>query len=276
MRVDENQVKRKDRELKNGHKTAFEDHFAAIYGERWPGLRAALLRDLRQEVLQNPFGLQDYRLDAASLLPPRQLQVLAGECVADFCASPGGKSLAMIFALRGEAHWFLNDMSPGRVQRLKAVLHDCVPEAIFRSRLHISRQDASRWGLDRPEHFDKVLVDAPCSGERHLLSSTAELARWSLKGAKRLVMRQHALLCAGLDSLKPGGRLVYSTCSINVMENDGVIERLSKSREGQFRVVPVVEEIGEATSCGWIVLPDRFDCGPIYFSVLEKLASSKG
>lgn len=103
-----------------------------------------------------------------------------------------------------------------------------------------------------------------------MLESAKELARWSLKGSKRLMIRQHALLCSGLDSLKPGGRLVYSTCSISPVENDGVIEKLHKSRAGLFRVVPVQESMGEATRFGWIALPDVCGCGPIYFSVLEK------
>jgi 16S rRNA C967 or C1407 C5-methylase (RsmB/RsmF family) len=71
--------------------------------------------------------------------------------------------------------------------------------------------------------------------------------------------------------LRPGGRVVYSTCSISPLENDGVIDKLLKSRTGLFAVVPVREEQGEATRHGWILLPDVCGCGPIYFAVLQKL-----
>lgn len=268
-------VKRKKSSTKNSPKpdreSQFDAYFASIFAERWPGLKESLLKSVEKEVLKNPFSdkLHDYSLDPASLLPVKNLNVQEEQHIADFCASPGGKTLAMVFALKGKAFWWCNDLSPTRVGRLRAVLHDCVPPELLKN-IDVKCSDASRWGLTRKEHFDRVLVDAPCSGERHLMNSASEIARWSLKGSKRLVIRQHSLLCSAYDSLKPGGRLVYSTCSINPIENDGVIERLHKSREG-FRVVPVEESVGEPTKLGWIVLPDRSPAGPIYFSVIEKL-----
>ncbi len=267
-------MKRKKSSTKNSPKpdgtSAFDAYFAAVYGERWPQLKQNLLSDIKKEILKNPFSekLHDYSLDPASLLPVKNLRVEKDQHIADFCASPGGKTLAMVFQLRGQAFWWCNDMSPTRVGRLRAVLHDCVPPEILKN-IDVKCSDASRWGLTRKEHFDRVLVDAPCSGERHLLKAPSEVGRWSLKGSKRLVIRQHSLLCSAFDSLKPGGRLVYSTCSINPIENDGVIERLNKSREG-FRIVTVEESIGEPTKHGWIVMPDRAPAGPIYFSVIEK------
>lgn len=252
----------------------FEKHFGEVYGDRWPALRAALLEKDREKVaLQNPFmpAMQDYFLDEASLAPVRALQMVSGLRIADFCASPGGKTLASIFSVRGEGEWFCSDLSPARVQRLKAILHDCVPAEILRERIHVRQADASRTGMRFPENFDRVLVDAPCSGEKHLLATPRELERWSLKGSKRLAVRQHSLLCSGLDAVKSGGIVVYSTCSISHLENDGVIEKLMKSREGKFEVLPVREEKGEATAHGWIILPDVAGAGPIYFSALRKI-----
>lgn len=249
---------------------SFHKFFSSLYGERWERLLAALMRDPRKANLSNPFGLEGYALDEASVYPVRNLALAPGLRFGDFCASPGGKALAAIFALKGEGEWLLSDLSPARIQRLKAILHDCVPEEILKERVRVVQGDASRWGLRYKESFDRVLVDAPCSGERHMLESPQELERWSEKGSKRLAVRQHALLCAGLDSLKPGGRVVYSTCTISPHENDAVIDKLMKSREGQFRVVAPVAELGEATRHGWILLPDVCGCGPIYFSVLQK------
>jgi 16S rRNA C967 or C1407 C5-methylase (RsmB/RsmF family) len=252
-------------------KQAFHHHFGEIYSERWTALCEAMLREPRKSILQNPFGseFQNYSLDEASVYPVKNLSLEPGLKLADFCASPGGKSLAAIFALKGAGEWLCSDLSPGRVQRLKAVLHDCLPRAVLQN-VRVVQGDASRWGMRYKEVFDRVLVDAPCSGERHLLESPKELERWSLKGSKRLAVRQHALVCAGLDSLRPGGRMVYSTCSISPLENDGVIDKLLKSRPDLFDVVPVRESLGEPTRHGWILLPDTCGCGPIYFSVVVK------
>jgi hypothetical protein len=111
--------------VKNRENSAasFERFFAAHYGARWPALHQALLTDPRKSILSNPFGLQDYTLDEASLYPVKNLALDRGLRIADFCASPGGKSLAGIFELRGEGEWMCSDLSVGRVKRLKAVCH---------------------------------------------------------------------------------------------------------------------------------------------------------
>jgi 16S rRNA C967 or C1407 C5-methylase (RsmB/RsmF family) len=266
LELDENRAKVM-KTTKMSSEEAFDAFFAGVYGARWPGLREALEREPRKITLRNPFGRADYLLDEASLAPVRALDLRPGLAYADLCASPGGKSLAAICELRGEGTWLLNDLSPARVARLKAVLHDGLPPEIF-GRVSVTRGDASRFGLRHRERFDRVLVDAPCSGERHLLASPRELARWSLKGSKRLAVRQHALLCAGLDSLRAGGVLVYSTCSISPFENDAVVRRLMESRAGLFTLR--ASEDGEATEFGRVLLPDRLGCGPIYFCVIEK------
>lgn len=251
----------------------FDEHFNKIYGERWPALREALLAENEGKVLlENPFGknYQDYSLDEASLFPARALAVQPGDEVADFCAAPGGKLLAVIFSVKGQGQFLASDLSAARVQRLKAILHDCLPPEVLRN-VQVRKADAALWGRRLGENFDRVLVDAPCSGERHLLHSPKELERWSIKGSKRLAIRQHALLCAALDSVKPGGRVVYSTCSISPIENDDVIARLYKSRDGQFEVLSLQHEMGEPTQHGWLILPDTAGCGPIYTAAIQKL-----
>ncbi len=261
----------------------FDEYFKNVYGARWDGLLASLRAEAAPKVLlHNPFGgeLDDYSLDQASLIPARALAVAGGERIADFCSAPGGKLLAMIFSVAAaelnSITFVANDLSPARVARLKAILYDCLPPAVM-ARVDVRRGDASRWGQRFANEFDKVLVDAPCSGERHLLASSKELERWTLKGSKRLAIRQNSLLCSALDSVRPGGRVVYSTCSVNPVENDGVVERLGGSREGLFRLVPPAEwlaednrAIGEKTEHGWMVMPDISGSGPIYTAVIEK------
>lgn len=256
---------------KRNSREEFEAYYQNLFGERWTSLRSALLEEPRKIILKNPLGhgLEDYRLDEASTLPVKWLDLGPDKFHGDFCASPGGKLLSVVFALRGEGKFFASDLSPSRVSRLKAVLHDCVPEEVMK-RIEIRLGDAARWGLRFKSTFDSVLVDAPCSGERHLLASAKELERWSKKSSQRLAVRQHALVCSAFDALKPGGRLVYSTCALSTFENDGVIQKLEKSRAGQFSLLKVDESLGEPTEKGWIILPDSAGCGPIYFAVLQK------
>lgn len=263
----------------------FDEFFGQIYGGRWAVLREALLSSEGGKVLlQNPLGRENYSLDEASTFAARALDVRTGDRVADFCSAPGGKLLTLIFdcvkaGIFEQVNFIANDLSPARVARLKAVLHDCLPPEMV-ARIDVRRGDAALWGKRWTGAFDKVLLDAPCSGEAHLLRSPRELERWSAKGSKRLSVRQHALLCSALDCLAPGGRLVYSTCTISPVENDGVIARLHESREGKFQVVlspaglaPESEayRLGEDTRFGKIFLPDRAGCGPIFYGIIEKL-----
>ncbi len=252
----------------------FDEHFESQYLGRWPTLKEALLRQKpRHFLLTNPYGeaYQDYSLDEASWLATQCVPLRDSANIADFCASPGGKSLSLIFRAKKEQHqirWHLNDVSRARAQRLKAVMHDCLPASKI-EKIEFTCADASRFGQTRPEYYDAIVVDAPCSGERHLLNSPAELARWSLKGSQRLSIRQNALLCSALDSLRPGGSVLYSTCSISFTENDGTIERFMKSRKNQFRTVET-SGAGEPTKYGRIILPDTEGCGPIYYCLIEK------
>ncbi|GBF92580.1 hypothetical protein Rsub_05194 [Raphidocelis subcapitata] len=139
-----------------------------------------------------------------------------------------------------------------------------------------------------------MLLDAPCSGERHLAQRAAAGRRltrgdWSASRSKRNAGAQLALLLSGLKLLRPGGRLVYSTCSIAPEENDGVVSRaLAKAprlgarpaapalrwpellrREGRDGAAAAAAAGCEATEHGMIALPDRAGCGPIYWAVLE-------
>ena len=129
--------------------------------------------------------------------------------------------------------------------------------------------------MSYPDTFDKILVDAPCSGERHLIQKTKELEKWSLNRTKRLAKTQYGLLCSALLSLKPGGYILYSTCSISPMENDDVIERLltKKSTDVELASIDETHDFVEKTNFGYIVLPDKTQAGPLYFTLLKKLSS---
>lgn len=249
-----------------------DEHFHSIFGSRWEReLKPALLRPPEKVPLENPFpGAQDqYLLDLASLEPVHALELREGHRFLDLCAAPGGKALAAICLTMGRIAARLNDSSSGRVQRLKAVLYDHLPEDLVAG-LRVTCSDGARIGQREPAQYDRVLADVPCSAERHHLLGKED-TQWTLASSKRLSVRQHALLCSALDAAQPGGRVVYATCSLSPLENDGVIAKLRKSRAGQFDIAPPVRTMGEPTEFGTLILPDRHPSfGPIYYAILAK------
>lgn len=216
-----------------------------------------------------------YALDPASVIPPRLLAPRPGEAVGDLCAAPGGKALLLAERLAPDATLWLNDRSRARLARLRRVLTDYLPAALA-ARVAVTSFDAARFGLHRPASFDALLLDVPCSSERHVLKSTRALGQWSRARVERLAQQQYAILAAAVAALKPGGRLVYCTCALARAENDGVVERIVESRRHRMlRASPagfdraVGAEL-EPTELGFRVLPDRSGAGPLYFALLRK------
>lgn len=169
-----------------------------------------------------------------------------------------------------------NELSAPRRARLRETMADYLPTQLS---IRVTGFDGSKWGLHEAEAFDRILLDAPCSGERHQLQ--AGITEWSEKTTKRLAIRQYALLASAWMALKPGGRLVYSTCSISPAENDAVIAKLLKRKSGEVGIANAVGSTWsepewrlmiETTEHGFLVLPDRSNgAGPIFFAVLDKV-----
>lgn len=281
----------------------FDSYFQEIYTERWPRLRSALLETKVQimrdtEIVENTipelasifarelytkdkFELAQsltklkckkyYIMDPASILCANTLEIEEDDFVLDMCAAPGGKSLILLEKLTTGTLW-CNEISANRRGKLKSIIQDHVPPG-KREKVFIKGKDGNRYGLAHPETFDKILVDAPCSGEQHLLQSPKELQKWSLKRTKRLSTGQYSLLCSALLACKSGGQIVYSTCSISPYENDNVIERLltKKSKNVVLNLPELTDPRIERTKYGYILLPDISDAGPIFFSRLQKV-----
>lgn len=242
---------------------AFDQYYFELFKDQWPSLKALLLADGKKVDVPAFPGCATYSLDPASIRVAEALQVQPGENILDMCASPGGKSLVMLSQLTGgRAKFRLNDLSVARTERLKRVLNEHVPIEIYRD-VRVTRGDATQIGILERDMYDKVLLDAPCSGERHLLHSPKNMAVWSPSRSKQLARRQYALLCSAALALRPGGRLVYSTCTLNPVENEAVIQRFMKRKPGELLWL---------NEPGVYIRPDLNDGeGPMYFSVLEKI-----
>lgn len=285
----------------------FDRYYGALYGERWEALKSALQGDEKQVRRWNSLATQQfgqgcsdlhwieqsewhthseaiprtdndllsyYVLDPASVLVAENLEVLPGEKVLDLCAAPGGKSLVLAQALFKESsaasELVLNELSADRRERLKKVVQQYIPRA-QRDQVWVKGKDGTRYGLEVQNHFDAILLDAPCSGERHLLENEKELSQWKENRTKGLAQKQYNLLCSAWLALKPGGRIIYSTCSISPLENDGVIEKfLKKKKDAKLEELRLRGPDFENTKFGVIYLPDRSGFGPMYSSKLVK------
>lgn len=211
-----------------------------------------------------------YFLDPGSVLIARLLNVQPGDRVLDMCAAPGGKTLVLLEGLQDSGELVANDISDKRRERLTKVIQNYVPRSV-RDRVWVTGKDGVQFGLKSPNSFDKILLDAPCSGERHIVESN-KINEWTLSQSKSLAHRQYALLAAALLALKPGGEIVYSTCSLSPMENDEVIAKLLKKKGEQCELIelPVIE-FGEKTQYGVAFLPDHCGFGPLYLAKIKKL-----
>jgi len=213
-----------------------------------------------------------YYMDPGSIMAAKVLEVQPGDTVLDMCSAPGGKGLILIEDLKGEGNIDLNEPSRNRRDRLKNVIRQHVPEE-FRTVVSVKGQDGLNFGIKSPDTYDKILVDAPCSGERHLIHSPTELEKWTPKRSKRLASRQYGLLTSALLALKPGGTLIYSTCSISPLENDGVLQKLKDKKGDQFEFVELSGkfiEKADKTDFGRLFLPDASGYGPLFIAKIRK------
>lgn len=282
----------------------FEAFYSSMYGERWPRLKEALLAPKKHVAVVNPFskfkfsdtplhitgisfehdvresfpapaptdeGYHNYYLmDAASLLPVEALELVPGEKVVDLCAAPGGKSLLCAWKLQNQGLLVSNDRSAARRARIHRIFDEYLPKTEQKNHT-ITGYDATKWSLYQKSMYDKVLLDAPCSSERHVLEDSKELSLWAPGRTKAIAITQFAMLASALDIVKVGGTIVYSTCALSRLENDDIIRKLYQKRAGRFELIRKEFSFGEVTEFGWQVLPDTTGWGPFYLAVIKRI-----
>ena len=170
-----------------------------------------------------------YIQNAASWLPVLALQPAAGERVLDLCAAPGGKCSHIQAIAGGQADLICNDNSKPRLMKLQVNL----------KRLNVSAEymlaDARNLSRRQLEAFDKILLDAPCSGEGLMSLNARDISlfdSWSVAHIRRLSDLQKRLILEAWRLLKPGGTLVYSTCTMAPEENEAVVDWLLRRQPG--------------------------------------------
>ncbi len=176
-----------------------------------------------------------YLQNLSSMVPPLALGPEPGERILDLAAAPGSKTLQMA-ALAGET------------AEIAAV--EVVRDRFFRLRANLASggatwvrtylQDGTKADRYRPEHFDRILLDAPCSTEGRFRAGDAETTRyWSERKVREMQHRQRRLAEAAVGALRPGGVLVYATCALAPEENEAVVDGLLDRFDGEIALEPI-------------------------------------
>ncbi len=212
--------------------------------------------------------------DEGSQLVALLVDARPGERVVDFCAGAGGKTLAIAAQMDNRGHVIACDVSEGRLKRgaerfRRAGLHN------IQTRLLASETD--KWVKRHKGGFDRVLVDAPCSGTGTWRRNPD--ARWRSpeeKGLDALVAMQARILASAARLVKPGGRLVYATCSMLPRENEDQVAAFLAAHPG-FKAVPLDEvapQVKNSAHPEYLALtPARHDTDGFFAAVMQREAA---
>ncbi len=164
-----------------------------------------------------------YLQEPSAMTPAQILPVTPGEHVLDLCAAPGGKATALAAKLQGEGLLVANDISASRA---KALLKNLEVAGVKNS--FVTNAAPAKLADQFEEEFDKILVDAPCSGEGMFRKDIANAKAWSLEKVEQCAKIQREITRQAVRMLRPGGLMLYSTCTFSAEENEGTIAYLLK------------------------------------------------
>ena len=179
-----------------------------------------------------------YLQEPSAMVPVAVLDPQPGEHVLDLCAAPGGKTTQIQTRMGNSGILIANDSNPRRVQALSRNL-----ERWGARNSAVLCESPRRISEHLGDIFDRVLVDAPCSGEGRFRSDPGEIKKWSLEFSHRCCQIQDEILWFAANLVKSGGVLVYSTCTFNQDENEGTIARFIE-KHPDFTLDPIQPVVG--------------------------------
>ncbi|MCK5180289.1 MAG: RsmB/NOP family class I SAM-dependent RNA methyltransferase [Candidatus Omnitrophica bacterium] len=187
-----------------------------------------------------------YRQGLSSMLPVILLDPHPADDVLDMCAAPGSKATQIAARMNNQGKLVCVEAVRGRYYKLKRVA-----QLMGAANISFHLTDARKF-RSHNQLFDKILVDAPCSSEGRFKADVPKtFAYWSPRKIKEMVRKQKGLLLAASRLLRPGGVLIYSTCTFAPEENEGVVHWLLKKTEGTLEAekvhVPAVESYPAVT-----------------------------
>lgn len=181
-----------------------------------------------------------YLQSLSSMVPPLVLGPKANEKILDLTAAPGSKTTQMAAMMKNNGYILANELDVLRCERLKYNVEK--QEATI---VEVNNGRGETIGKQYEGYFDKVLLDAPCSGEGRFLANDAKTYRsWSEKTVRELAKLQKKLFKSAYQALKPDGEMVYSTCTLNKEENEDIL--LWAIQELGIKLLPIKINIKNA------------------------------
>lgn len=225
----------------------YGEFIASYEQERAQGLRLNLIKTGREHFLEhNPFHLKEipwaeegfyyeagdrpgrhpwheagvyYIQEPSAMAVVTLLDPQPGDSVLDLCAAPGGKTSHIASGLQGSGFLLSNEIHPARAKILSQTV-----ERMGAANVVVTNETAERLLQYFPEFFDRIVVDAPCSGEGMFRKDEDAASHWSPAHVSLCAARQQSILAKAAEMLKDGGRLVYSTCTFAPEENERTVE----------------------------------------------------
>lgn len=221
-----------------------------------------------------------YLQEPSAMVPASVLNVCPGDYVLDLCAAPGGKATALGASLMGEGILVANDISTSRA---RALLRNI--ELFGISNAFVTNEQPAKLANAFPEFFHKIVLDAPCSGEGMFRKEEALAKDWSPEKSLSLSKLQKSLILLAWDMLRPGGQLLYSTCTFAPCEDEEVITYLLQvhpdakimelpSYEGFSKGLPSYGGGQEALSRCVRIFPHKIQGEGHFIALLEKPGES--
>ncbi|QFH65629.1 16S rRNA (cytosine(1407)-C(5))-methyltransferase RsmF [Leclercia adecarboxylata] len=216
-----------------------------------------------------------YIQEASSMLPVAALFADGNtpDRVMDVAAAPGSKTTQIAARMNNQGAILANEFSASRVKVLHANISRCGI-----SNVALTHFDGRVFGAALPEAFDAILLDAPCSGEGVVRKDPDALKNWSVASNLEIAATQRELIDSAFHALRPGGTLVYSTCTLNRDENEAVCLWLQAQYPDAVEFLPLNDLFPSASECvtpeGFLhVFPHIYDCEGFFVARLRKTAA---
>lgn len=256
---------------------AFEDSYQK---ERYQALRVNTLKGTKEDFLKKaPFSLEEvpweengfyyggedapgkhpyheagvyYIQEPSAMAPAAYLGALPGEKILDLCAAPGGKSTQIAAAMQGQGLLISNEIHPARAK----ILSENMERMGVRNAV-VTNESPQTLSQLYSNYFDRIMVDAPCSGEGMFRKNEQACEEWSMENVRLCAKRQLEILDCAASMLRPGGRMVYSTCTFAPEENEETIGAFLR-KHPEFDVSTVKRYDGmEAGVPEWMAQPEE-------------------